>query len=187
MLDTGHQILNTRGVWFPEIIRGLPSQSFCFRWIVPADAEPRDPEMVIPGAVQRSGVELTAATADDWTVIVPWRTLVYGFIRRDVDEAATLTLQETDSHVELRLECLPAETHAAHFAGALGAAVMAAAAWMIGGVVPALTVLVGCGLWADATRVMAMQALELRLRRLLSDAGLELWPDAPAELLPPLR
>ena len=124
-----------------------------------------------------------------WTFIVPGRTLVYGFIRRDVDETATLTLLQSEDHTELRFECLPVETHSAHAAGAAGAAAMAAAAWMIGGwsggILPGLTVLVGCGLWADATRVMALRALELRLRQLTTDVGLELWPDSPAELLPP--
>jgi hypothetical protein len=41
------------------------------------------------------------------------------------------------------------------------------------------------GLWADVSRVMAMQNLERRLRRVVEDVGVELWPHAPAELLPP--
>ena len=51
------------------------------------------------------------------------------------------------------------------------------------GTVPGLTVLAGAGLWTDAARVMAMRALELRLRSLVTDLGLDLWPDSPAQLL----
>ena len=156
---------------------------------MPVEADPRNPQTTVPGVLRRSGVELAGDSRASWTVVVPWQTLVYGFIRRDVDETATLTLARSEANWELRLDCLPAETHAAHAAGAAGALAMAAATWVIGGwvggILPGLTVLVGAGLWTDSARVMALSALENRLRLLITDLGLELWPKTPAELLPP--
>jgi hypothetical protein len=178
-------------MWLPEIVRAAPRRPFAVTWVVPPDAVPRDPQATVPGAVRRAGATLTGNGGASWKVIVPWRTLVYGFIRRDVDEAATLSISTSEAGCRLRLECDPVETHAAHAAGAAGAIAMAAATWLIGGwtggLLPAATVLVGASLWADAARTMAMRAFELRLRQLVADVGLELWPTAPAELLPPLR
>ena len=184
-------IRHTGKVWLPEIIRNRPRRRFELKWSVPVEADPLDPQTTVPEGLRRSGVELTGESRASWTVVVPWQTLVYGFIRRDVDETATLTLVRSEAHWELRLDCLPAETHGAHAAGAAGALAMAAATWVIGGwtggILPGLTVLAGAGLWTDATRVMALSALESRIRLLITDLGLELWPDSPAELLPPLQ
>ncbi len=153
------------------------------------EAEPRDPTMTVPGALRRAGAQLVDSGDRGWEILVPWRTLVYGFVRRDVDEQALLALVSTEEGWELRLECLPLQTHAAHAAGAAGVAMMTMAAWFIGGwgdgLLPAFAVAAAGGLWADWTRVTAFRAFELRLRGLVEDVGLELWPSAPAQLLPP--
>jgi hypothetical protein len=114
---------------------------------------------------------------------------VYGIIRRDVDEELSLTLGRTDEGWELGLRCEPLATHGAHAAGAGGVLLVAATVWLATGwgtgVIAGLTTLLAGGLWADATRVMAMTRLESRLRRLIEDLGLALWPGVPAQVLPP--
>jgi hypothetical protein len=50
---------------------------------------------------------------------------------------------------------------------------------------PGLATALAGGLWCDVGRVMALQQLERRLRGLVEDVGIELWPGAPAQLLPP--
>jgi len=176
-------------LWLPEIIRVRPSVPIVLRWVVAGETEPRDPAMTVPGAVRRAGAQMADSGDRGWRILVPWRTLVYGFVRRDVDEQAHLVVVSTDEGWELRLECLPLQTHAAHAAGAAGVAMMTMAAWFIGGwrdgLLPAFAVAAAGGLWADWTRVMAFRNLELRLRGLVEDVGLELWPSAPAQLLPP--
>ncbi len=173
----------------PEIIRARPSAVVVLRWVVAGSIEPRDPTATVPGAVRRAGAQLVDSVNERWEILVPWRTLVYGFIRRDVDEQALLTVVSNDEGWEARLECLPLQTHSAHSAGAAGVAVMTAAAWFIGGwtggLLPAFAVAAAGGLWADWTRVAAFRALELRLRVLVEDVGLDLWPTASAQLLPP--
>ena len=66
---------------------------------------------------------------------------------------------------------------------------LAAAAWFIGGwsggLLPAFSVAAAGGLLADWTRVAAFRSLEFRLRALMEDVGLEIWPTAPAQMLPP--
>jgi hypothetical protein len=176
-------------MWLPEIVRDRPSSPLVLRWLVVGDVAPRPPDTTIAAAVRHAGARLTGAGADTWTLLVPWQTLVYGAVRREVDERVTLQLARDSEGWELGLTCLPIETHAAHAAGAAGIALLAAAAWLIGGwtggVLPALATGLAGGLWADATRVMAIGRLELRLRRLLEDIGLALWPHSPAQLLPP--
>jgi len=173
----------------PEILRARPSAPFTFRWIVSAEFEPRDPAATVPSAIRRAGAQLESGNSWSWEVLVPWQTMVYGFIRRDVDERATIHLLQSDEVWELELQSLPIQTHTAHAAGAAGVAAMTAAVWLIGGWVgglfPGLAMALAGGLWADVTRAMALQTLDHRLRRLVEDVGLELWPGAPAQLLPP--
>lgn len=173
----------------PEIVRERPSAPLVLRWIVAEPAAPRPPEATVARAARHAGARLVDAAPTTWTLLLPWQTLVYGVVRREVDERVRLHLTLDNDCWELRLTCLPTETHAAHAAGAAGVAVMAATAWLIGGwtggVLPAAATALAGGLWADATRVVALGRLELRLRRLLEDVGLALWPDSPAQLLPP--
>jgi hypothetical protein len=175
--------------WIPEMIRAEPAQPFVLRWLVETQHEPRDVDATVPSALGRAGTLVLAAEEWRWELSVPWQTLVYGLIRRDVDEHATLHLSRGDQLWELQLRCLPAETHTAHAAGAAGVAAMTAAVWLIGGwltgLLPGLATALAGGLWADVSRVMAMQNLERRLRRVVEDVGSELWPHAPAQLLPP--
>jgi len=177
------------GLRLPEIVSAQPSAPIVLRWVVAGGIEPRDPAQTVPGAVRRAGAHVVEGGDRRWEILVPWRTLVYGVIRRDVDEQALLTVLCIDEEWQARLECLPLQTHSAHAAGAAGVAVLAAAAWFIGGwsggLLPAFAVAAAGGLLADWTRVAAWRSLELRLRALVEAVGLELWPTAPAQLLPP--
>ncbi len=56
-----------------------------------------------------------------WQVSLPWRTMVYGVIRRDVEETATLVLASGTDSWDLVVRCEPVHTHNAHAAGAGGA------------------------------------------------------------------
>lgn len=126
-----------------------------------------------------------------WNIMVPWRTMVYGFIGREVEEGATVTLRTAPMGWEMILRCEPVQTHNAHAAGAGGALLMAAAVWLTTGwtrgIVPGITTAVGVGLWADVARVLALDVLERRLRRLSEDLGSALWPGVSAQILPPPR
>jgi hypothetical protein len=126
-----------------------------------------------------------------WTVELPWRTLVYGVVRREVEEVVGVTVHGVGGAWELEVLCLPKRTHDAHGAGAAGVLALAATAWLLGGLVngaaAGLTTLVAGLLWTDTAREMGMQALERRLRALTIDLGAEVWPDRDADLLPPRR
>jgi hypothetical protein len=176
-------------LWLPEIVRERPSAPLALRWVVSDPATPRLPESTIVAAVAHAGARLVDRRPGAWTLLLPWQTLVYGIVRREVDERVLIQLAQDGEGWTLRLSCPATETHAAHATGAAGIAVMAAAAWLVGGwtggILPAAATALAGGLWADATRVVAMGRLELRLRRLIEDIGLALWPDAPAQLLPP--
>jgi hypothetical protein len=67
--------------------------------------------------------------------------------------------------------------------------VLATAVWFVGGwsagLVPGLTTALAGGLWADVARVIALDVLERRLRRLAEDLGSALWPGVPAQVHPP--
>jgi hypothetical protein len=118
-----------------------------------------------------------------------WRTLVYGLIRREVDETVAVSVHTTGERWELGLDCRPDATHAAHAAGAGGVLLLSATVWLAtgwsAGVVPGVTTAIAGGLWADVARVMALAVLERRLRRLAEDLGSALWPGVPAQILPP--
>ena len=177
-------------MWLPEIVRATPSAPLVLRWLTSEPGEvPPQADAIVANEVRRSGARLIGSHGARWEVLLPWQTLVWGLLRREVDERATFQLIQDPEGWELRVSCLPVETHAAHAAGAAGVALFAAAAWFIGGwtggVLPALATALAGGLWADATRVVAIQRLEQRLRTLTESVGLALWPDASAQLLPP--
>lgn len=176
-------------MWMPEIVRAQPSSPIVLRFLVAGGTPPRQPATAVPAALRLGGVRVVEARSGLWDAVLPWRTLVYGVVRRDVDERLNLRLATDGEGWELRLACLPSETHAAHAAGAGGVAVLAVAAWLAGGwtagLLPGFATALAGGLWADATRVMSLGRLDLRLRRLLEDVGLALWPDTPADILPP--
>ena len=68
-----------------------------------------------------------------WRLSMPWRTLVYGVIGRDVDEELTLVLAQGPTGEELVLSCEAIEIHKAHGAGAAGVLAVAALTWILGG------------------------------------------------------
>jgi hypothetical protein len=143
----------------------------------------------MPDALRAAGARLDDANPEGWEITLPWRTLVYGLIRRDVEETASIGLTSGPEFSELLVRCEPVHTHSAHAAGAGGVLVLAAAVWFLGGwsagLVPGFTTALAGGLWADVARVMALDVLERRLRRLAEDLGSALWPGVPAQVLPP--
>ena len=176
-------------MWLPEIIRAAPSTPLVLRWITTAEEVPAQAGGIVGDEIRRSGARLIGEQAGRCEVLLPWQTLVYGLIRREVDEQVALELVQEPEGWQLRVSCLPVETHAAHAAGAGGVALLAAGAWLIGGwtggMLPALATALAGGLWSDATRNVALQRLEQELRDLTESVGLALWPDSPATLLPP--
>jgi hypothetical protein len=159
------------------------------RWITIAEEAPAEAEAAVADAIAHFGARQVASQSRRCELLLPWQTLVYGLIRREVDEQVAVELLQGDEGWELRVDCLPVETHAAHAAGAGCVALIAIAVWVIGGwsggLLPGLAVLLAGGLWADVTRVVAVQRLEQRLRDLTEAIGIALWPDTPATLLPP--
>jgi hypothetical protein len=176
-------------MWLPEIVRRSPSTPLVLRWITTSEELPVAAATIVADEARRFGANLAESGNGRWALLLPWQTLVYGLIRREVDEQVILELIQEIEGCELRVTCLPIETHAAHAAGAGGVALIAAAAWAIGGwtggLLPALATALAGGLWADATRNVALQRLEQQLRDLTESVGLALWPNTPALLLPP--
>ena len=146
---------------------------------------------MIADALRSAGVCELHGSGTSWRGSLAWRTLVYGLIRRDVDESLEVDVVAAEAGWQLRLSCDPIATHSAHAAGAAGAVAIAVAVWLAAGwshgVVPGLTTLAAGGLWTEVARVMALDVLERRLRRVAGDLGSTLWPGAPAQLLPPPR
>jgi hypothetical protein len=176
-------------MWLPEIVRAAPSAPLVLRWITIAEEAPAQSATIVADELHRFGVRSLESSAVRWEILLPWQTLVYGLVRREVDEQVTLELVHDPEGCELRVSCLPLETHAAHAAGVAGVALVAVAVWLIfgwtAGLLPALATVLAGGLWTDVTRAVALQRLEQRLRDLAETVGLALWPDVAAQLLPP--
>ena len=75
----------------PEIISARPSAPIVLQWVVAGGIGPREPAESVPRAVRRAGAHVVEGGDSRWEIVVPWRTLVYGVVRRDVDERALLT------------------------------------------------------------------------------------------------
>jgi hypothetical protein len=88
---------------------------------------------------------------------------------------------------ELRVDCLPLETHSAHAAGFAGVLFVAASVWIASGiatgVVGALATILAGALLVEVTRQWAFDALARRLRLLAQDVGSALWPGRPAQIV----
>lgn len=187
----GDPILHTvaRFSWLPAIVRARPSEVYEFRYRALTSDAPEHASIVIPQALRASGAHLLRESPPTWEVSLPWRTLVYGIIRRDVEETVAITLVSGPESWELLVRCEPLQTHTAHAAGAGGVLLLATAVWLVTGwtvgLVPGFTTAVAGGLWADVARVMALDVFERRLRRLTEDLGSALWPGVPAQVLPP--
>lgn len=179
----------TRLRWLPAIVRARPPQVYelCYRALT--TGPPEQASLAMPEALRAAGVHLIETKPSGWTVTVPWRTMVYGVIRRDVEESATIDLGSGPDSRELLVRCEPVHSHSAHAAGAGGVLILAATVWLAAGwtagLVPGLTTALAGGLWADVARVMALDNLERRLRWLTEDLGSALWPGVPAQVLPP--
>jgi hypothetical protein len=177
------------GRYLPAVVRRRPDRSLLIQYRTLSQTLPTDAPRIIADALRASGLHEARATDGRWQAFLEWRTLVYGLIRRDVEETVSLDLHALETGWELVVECVPVETHSAHAAGVGGVLALAATVWLaVGwttGVLPGLTTLVAGGLWVDVTRVMALGALERRVRSLATDVGSALWPSAPAEILPP--
>jgi hypothetical protein len=174
-------------VWIPEMARKRPAQGLDLRYQITRDVPPIDPERVVGEAVRAAGLSTSGSTAEGWRLSFPGRTRVYGVVSREVDESVGLRLRRGSEAWELRLDCEPVETHAAHAAGFAGVMVVAVTVWIAGGltagVLPAVTTGIAGSLLVEVTRQWALDALHNRLRRLVGDVGLALWPGVPAQIV----
>jgi hypothetical protein len=172
--------------WIPEIAQ-LEPRPLRYRYRV---FEPQvlavGLERSVAAALSWAGVEWRYGDAA-WDILLPSSTRVLGLVRREVEEQVQLRLEGTPDGAQLDLDCIPRETHAAHAAALAGVLLVAGGVWLAGGLrdsaPAALTTAIGGGLWADVMREMALEGLERRLRRLLEDVGMAVWPGVPAELL----
>lgn len=170
----------------PELVRRSPSHRIGFDFIC-RDVSIVEAEKRLADILTSSDESWTRETARSWYREVDSRTLVFGVIAREVEELVQLELVQTDvGTAALRLECLPERTHEAHAAGVAGVCLFAvAAAGLIGwpdGLLPAIAILAGGGLWTDVSRVWAFTALEDELRGQLESVGKTLWPRTPHQL-----
>ena len=85
--------------WLPEIIRARPSRPLGASYLVPAAAELSDPVGEMAEALGSCGVRVWHRRQLTWELILPWRTMVYGVIPRDVDEQVTVDLIQAVSEV----------------------------------------------------------------------------------------
>lgn len=176
--------------WLPELVRAEPSETLEALYRVVAGPPPAWRSASLQEALLAAHVAVLSQGADGSMVLgLTFRTLVYGLVAREVDEAVALSFRLTDLGLELRLRCRPCATHDAHAAGMAGVVALAAAVWLTGGwgagIPAALTTVVAGFLWTSTARDFALQGLQRRLRRLAEDLGTALWPGLPAELLPP--
>ena len=187
--DRPHTAAMGLGRYLPAVVRSRPDTTIRIRYRTLAQTLPMDAPRIILDALHASGLHDVRAADGRWQALLEWRTMVYGIIRRDVEETLSLQLCALEPGWELVVECVPVETHSAHAAGVGGVLALAATVWLAAGwttgVLPGLTTLLAGGLWVDATRVMALGALERRVRSVTADVGSALWPSAPAEILPP--
>jgi hypothetical protein len=173
--------------WIPAIVRVRPERTFRFGYRTLDPAPPRDSDVMLTTAVRNAGAELLSRGGSELELLVPWQTLVYGVIRRDVDESVSVTIRRTEQGFDLQVECEPIHSHGAHAAGIGGVLMLAALVWLtvgwVDGIVPGFTTLAAGGLLADVTRVRAFELLERRVRALTADLGEALWPGVAAEIV----
>jgi hypothetical protein len=173
--------------WFlPEILRHSPARpvAVSFRVFAPG------PVGVEPDVFERHLAELglrpSRRSEGRWHVPFDSKTMVYGAIRRDVDETVEIAVVTRPDGGELLCSCLPIQTHNAHAAGAGGAIAAGALVWVVGGwmagAAPGITTTVAGLLLADGARELAMAALERRLGEMAADIGSMLWPELPTQV-----
>ena len=173
--------------WLPELARKEPGKSLNLSYQVPAGVPPVDVEQNVGKALQKSELTATRDNTSNWQTTLPWRTRVFGFIPRDVDEDVTFHLEQHPDLWELRVSCKPLETHGAHAAGFAGVVFVAASVWIASGIatgfVAALATILAGTLVVEVTRQWAFDALEKRLRLFAEDLGSALWPARPAQIV----
>ena len=173
--------------WLPEIARKEPSRSLILSYQVSAGVPPVDVDQKIGEALRTSELTSTRENSSTWRTTLPWRTRVFGFIPRDVDEDVTFHPEQHPDLWEVRVKCHPLETHGAHGAGLAGVLFLAASVWIASGIatglVAALATILAGTLVVEVTRQWAFDALERRLRFLAQDVGSALWPGRPAQIV----
>jgi hypothetical protein len=173
--------------WIPTMARREPGHAFSLRYQVPIGEFPADTERRIEEALRRLKLRAKRESENAWNISMAGQTLVYGLIRREVDETVLVAIRGYQEGSELVVRCAPRETHNAHAAGLGGVLLIAAVAWMVGGwtggILPALTALIAGSLVVEVTRQWAFDALERRLNRIANDVGSAVWPRAPAQVL----
>ncbi len=174
--------------WIPEIARWAPASALTVRYAVLDASLPIDAVDRIHTALAASHLSPRLRDNLSWTVELSGRTLVYGFISREIDESVEIDVAATPEGGEVTVMCTPQETHEAHAAGAAGVLVLAATAWLTGGWLIGLPIgaatLVAGWMWADAARTLELQRLEQRIRGLAFDLGRALWPHQPGQVTP---
>ncbi len=172
----------------PEMMRDTPPSFEMTYIIAPPLPVPAGGDERAAAALRAAGVVFSRQGAGVWGVQLPWRTLVFGLIAREVDEELVLAL-ESGEEAGVRLRCRPRRTHEAHAVGLAAVLLIAVTVWLVSGWavgLPAgLTCLAGGAFWVAYTRELALQGLERRLRRLVADLGTALWPGVPGRVVPP--
>lgn len=177
-------ILSRMHIPLPELVRRAPSGTLRAAIRVPVSGVPGDVDDRLADAAAVLGLrDLRVEARCRYTVELPWKTHVYGVLGARVTETVVVTITTTALDGCLKLECVPLRTHDAHAAGAAGVLAFAAAfgvgTYPAVGLMPAATLVVGGGLWTDATRTMAMTALERRLEQVATELASAVWPGAP--------
>lgn len=168
----------------PELVRRAPSSTLRTAIRVPVSGIPNDVDDRLADAADVLGMcNFRVEARGRYKVELPWRTHVYGVFSARVTETLVVTITSTALDGCLKLECVPLGTHEAHAAGAAGVLAVAAAfgvgTYPVVGLLPAATLVIGGGLWTDATRTMAMAALERRLEQVATELASAVWPGAP--------
>ena len=194
-LDASLGPFHTRGVeiprWLPVLLRSRPERELAAQVRIPVKDRSVVTATAVESALDTLNVPWTRPDPEsaEWRLALPWRTLVYGLIRRQVDEEVRVTLRFAPGGCELEARCLPRRTHEAHSIGAAGVLLLTATTWLLGGwtsgAAAALTTLVAGMLWTDTARTFALQSLERRLHRLMEDLATAVCPPEIAGASPP--
>jgi hypothetical protein len=162
----------------PELVRDRPSRDLVARYTVAGQHVPPDFEARLTrGFEMVDGRVATGLIDGSLSFDMPWSTLVFGFIARDVDELVELSVRTGPEGSVLELRCGAEETHDAHAIGAAAIVAFAVLAWFAGGLLVGATVLICGGFWTDVARTWALSALERRIQRAAVDLGREVWPN----------